>query len=94
MASQLRLPLLASRASSYNKVLDWMHFAYMGDRTGSCVMPASMDLILSFHTEGGRLFIPSIRWQSMPCKRSGKIQEDARDLALRVLDFLFPYGAS
>ena len=42
------------------------------------------------HVEG----VPPPLWQSMPCERAGKLQEDGRDLAFQGLTFVPPDGAS
>ena len=40
-SSQLLFPLLSGQTPSYEETLDWLQFAYMGDRSSTYVAPGS-----------------------------------------------------
>ena len=51
-ASRLLFPLLSSRAPPYDEALNWLKFAYAGDRMGDYVAPASTELVFSTFAKG------------------------------------------
>ena len=59
-ASCLLFHLLVSRAPPYDRVLDWLQFAYTGDGFGAYVAPDYT--YFDFHTlaEGEPLFSPAL----------------------------------
>ena len=67
-ASQDLFPLLAGRASAYEKALDWLHFSYTWDQTGAYLAPASTVLVRSVLAEGEPLFAPALQhlWWRYP----------------------------
>ena len=62
-------PILVSRAPHFKETLDWLHFAYTADSTGSYMEPSSTVLVLSVLLKGDPLF-PAF-WRHVMCRFLG-----------------------